>query len=74
MPPLVYIEELLAKKISELPEGVIFHEDIDLLVWNPGDCLGLSLKACGAVKVLGHFFCSDECQTARTGEPAETPI
>jgi hypothetical protein len=36
LPPPVYIEELLAKKISELPEGVIFHEDIDLLVWNPG--------------------------------------
>ena len=31
----VYIEELLVKRISELPEGVIFHEDIDLLVGKP---------------------------------------
>ena len=35
VPLSIYIERVLVKKASELPEGVIFHEDINLLVWKP---------------------------------------
>jgi hypothetical protein len=31
----LYIEGVPVKTRSELPDGVIFHDDIDLLVWKP---------------------------------------